>query len=451
MRAQVAVYSQRKAEGGTSFDVPYSLGVLREESTKDGTPAKALDLVVHPDTMALAQRNARFKTLVCDVARDAVVRGREIKLERDYYCPKGMVYKGPAEGPSVQTVRNKGKAPAAAPAATGQVKPTGVPSEVASLRAQSLPTAQTQEGQTSSSGGGKSPFSFDLAAANAPPPPRLQYADNGEVIPDHTLVHSGTLRYEEHFAVQAGVGTSAEAGARPSLPERLILTVRLPELKSAAAADLDVSPQRLVLTSEATAKFPGYRLDLTLPYEVRERARERPLLAHIGAARSACSRIHRARARLSVQVDDSAGSAKWVKDKRELRVTLPVVPPPAPAPRPFVEPAPEEPEEEGEEEEVEREDWGEVASVVVDGGGADTEQFEDPSSEGAGPGTQSDLSPAQGDPQAGDYEGSLATDGGVVAQTAVDEAPVPAPSPASAPEPALKPSFGGASFLFDLE
>lgn len=74
-----------------------------------------------------------------------------------------------------------------------------------------------------------------------------------------------------------------------AIPSELVVTIELPMLTTSGEANLDVTSKRLFLCSEKPAK---YRLDIPLPYAVSE----------------------------------ERGSAKFDKSKRQLIVTLPVVP-----------------------------------------------------------------------------------------------------------------------------
>lgn len=74
-----------------------------------------------------------------------------------------------------------------------------------------------------------------------------------------------------------------------TIPSELVVTIDLPLLNTTNDVNLDVTNKRIHLTSEKPAK---YRLDISLPYDVKE----------------------------------DVGSAKFDKSKRQLVVTLPVVP-----------------------------------------------------------------------------------------------------------------------------
>ena len=73
-----------------------------------------------------------------------------------------------------------------------------------------------------------------------------------------------------------------------TIPHELVVTIDLPLLTTTQDAYLDVKNKKISLTSEKPAK---YKLEIALPYEVRE----------------------------------ESGSAKFDKSKRQLIITLPVV------------------------------------------------------------------------------------------------------------------------------
>jgi dynein assembly factor 2, axonemal len=80
-----------------------------------------------------------------------------------------------------------------------------------------------------------------------------------------------------------------DAKLNVTIPSELVVTIDLPLLKTTQDANLDVTSKRIHLMSEKPAK---YRLDINLPYDVKE----------------------------------DGGSAKFDKAKRQLIITLPVVP-----------------------------------------------------------------------------------------------------------------------------
>jgi dynein assembly factor 2, axonemal len=80
-----------------------------------------------------------------------------------------------------------------------------------------------------------------------------------------------------------------DAKLNSTIPSEIVVTIELPMLNTSQDASIDVTKKRLILYSEKPAK---YRLDIPLPYEVSE----------------------------------EKGNAKFDKTKRQLIITLPVVP-----------------------------------------------------------------------------------------------------------------------------
>ncbi|XP_028849688.1 protein kintoun [Denticeps clupeoides] len=96
-----------------------------------------------------------------------------------------------------------------------------------------------------------------------------------------------TVKYRSLIDLQ-DYRCSRDSGPGPR-PRDIIITIELPLLRSAADAHLDVTEKRLLLISHK----PAYKLDLTLTYPV----------------------------------DESKGEAKFNKAKKQLTITLPILPP----------------------------------------------------------------------------------------------------------------------------
>lgn len=116
------------------------------------------------------------------------------------------------------------------------------------------------------------------------PPPAAPPPAPGPTTPRWSVRHRSYVDLQDYRC-----GRDSAPGP---VPRELVVTVELPLLRSAAQAELEVRPRELRLDS----RRPAYRLRLRLPYHV----------------------------------DESAGRAVFDKAKRQLLVTLPVVPPPGP-------------------------------------------------------------------------------------------------------------------------
>lgn len=101
-------------------------------------------------------------------------------------------------------------------------------------------------------------------------------------IPKYKIVQRRGVEFDE-------MTNERDAKLNLTIPSELVVTIDLPLLNTTNDANLDVTNKRIHLSSEKPAK---YRLDINLPYDVKE----------------------------------ENGSAKFDKSKRQLIVTLPVVP-----------------------------------------------------------------------------------------------------------------------------
>lgn len=101
-------------------------------------------------------------------------------------------------------------------------------------------------------------------------------------IPKYKIVQRRGVEFDE-------MTNDRDAKLNLTIPNELVVTIDLPLLNTTNEANLDVTNKRIHLSSEKPAK---YRLDINLPYDVKE----------------------------------DNGSAKFDKSKRQLIVTLPVVP-----------------------------------------------------------------------------------------------------------------------------
>lgn len=101
-------------------------------------------------------------------------------------------------------------------------------------------------------------------------------------IPKYKIVQRRGVEFDE-------MTHDRDAKLNVTIPNELVVTIDLPLLNTTNDANLDVTKKRIHLSSEKPAK---YRLDINLPYDVKE----------------------------------ENGSAKFDKSKRQLIITLPVVP-----------------------------------------------------------------------------------------------------------------------------
>ncbi|XP_069493499.1 protein kintoun [Ambystoma mexicanum] len=109
--------------------------------------------------------------------------------------------------------------------------------------------------------------------------PKLKAGDNASTEPHFTITHRSYVDLQDYRHSRDAVPST--------VPKELLVAIDLPLLKSASDATLDISERLLSLKSQ----MPSYSLRVTLPYPV----------------------------------DESLGTAKFNKAKRQLVVTLPVM------------------------------------------------------------------------------------------------------------------------------
>lgn len=77
------------------WSIPYSLSQgPRKDVDRGGRPCTVFDVIVHPDTLALAQGQPRMKQLVADTALEAVEKAHGLKLEHHGVRYPKMKFKG---------------------------------------------------------------------------------------------------------------------------------------------------------------------------------------------------------------------------------------------------------------------------------------------------------------------------------------------------------------------
>lgn len=64
--------SSEAPAGGLSWSIPYILAPPRDDLDKSRQRCRVFDVVFHPDTLYLAERNSRFRQIVNDTALDGV-------------------------------------------------------------------------------------------------------------------------------------------------------------------------------------------------------------------------------------------------------------------------------------------------------------------------------------------------------------------------------------------
>lgn len=260
--------SYEEGHRGLHWSIPYTLIPPRDDLDRRNARCTVFDVVFHPDTIYLTSKNARFREIVNNTAMDGVESNFQVKLDRKNVKFPKIGYKGVSH-PTV--IRRPSKEPAKEKL---DIDPEIYQKLIASYD-------ESRERQTNCA----------LRKAKRASPPTTYYQEK----PVKPLNETETVYATPKFSVKHWsdidledfvVGRDAKMHA--AIPKKLIITVDLPLLKSAADANLDVQERFLSVKSEKPSR---YLLELPLPYSV----------------------------------DADQGNAKFDSKHKKLTVTLPVV------------------------------------------------------------------------------------------------------------------------------
>ncbi|XP_067847940.1 protein kintoun isoform X2 [Heptranchias perlo] len=248
---------------GQHWSLPYSLTPGREDLGAGGRKYMIYDVVFHPDTLYMADKNKKFRKMVDQTSIEVIEKQLNAKLDLRNVKTLKVKYKGLPHAAVIRKPLPDG--PKEPPEADNPLRfpyPFDLPkSENASVN-------YTKEKKTNGS------------SKTAAKDKNKKTQDSKSTQPKYSII------YRSHFEMQDYRYTREAAPS--TRPKELVVTIDLPLLKSAEDACLDVTEKLLRLESQK----PAYKLDLPLPYPV----------------------------------DEDLGSAKFNKSKRQLVVTLPVVP-----------------------------------------------------------------------------------------------------------------------------
>ncbi|XP_072347040.1 protein kintoun [Scyliorhinus torazame] len=248
---------------GQHWSLPYSLAPGREDLSAGGRKHMIYDVVFHPDTLYMASKNAKFKKMVDQTSIDVIEKQLNAKLDLRNAKTLKVKYKGL---PDAAVIRK--------PTLGG---PKESPEEDDPLR---FPYPFDPPKSKTASENDTKAKTTSKGSKTAAKDENTNMQDSKFTQPKYSIV------YRSHFDLQDY--RYAREAAPSTRPKELVVTIDLPLLKSAENACLDVTEKLLCLESQK----PAYKLDVPLPYSV----------------------------------DENLGSAKFNKSKRQLVVTLPVLP-----------------------------------------------------------------------------------------------------------------------------
>eukprot|EP00117_Sycon_ciliatum_P044390 scpid38265/ scgid32035/ Protein kintoun; Dynein assembly factor 2, axonemal len=271
--------------GGQNWSIPYSIAAAREDIDKAKKRCIVIDIIFNERTLELAKKDKRFQKLVIDTCFEGLEQKQNAKLlTTGYHILKHVEYKGQ---PQSSVLRKPGAKPSDMPE----------PADDFSKKLESMyPYKDADEKQPSSassllSNGRTAPATTAPPKgkeAVAPPassrpsrPSELQTANLSQ--PQYRIVQRGYFDIQDfRMARDAGPGC---------WPKQLVVTISLPKCANMTGVELEVLSKEVLLTIESL----DVDLEIALPYAVNE----------------------------------ESGSATFDKSKRELVVTLNVLPPPA--------------------------------------------------------------------------------------------------------------------------
>lgn len=225
--------SEKDGARGLQWSIPHSLSPPSEDLDNKGKRCKVFDVVFHPDTLHLAQRNVAFKNMVNSTACDAIETHFDVELDKNNLRFPSLKYKGMARPSVIRKTSSE-----------GPVQRTPEEKEFYDKL-----YAQADE----------STRSYKLPKKNKKSKSvRNQNVKSSYTTPKFLIKHRRHVEMEEFTEHK-------ESKLNTTIPKELVVEVDLPLLKSADDIILDVTEKTVQLISEKPAK---YKLDLTLPYHV---------------------------------------------------------------------------------------------------------------------------------------------------------------------------------------
>lgn len=217
---------------GLNWSIPHTQSPPRKDVDNKGTLCSVYDVVFHPDTLHLAQKNPRFKKLVTDTACDAVSKAFKVNIDLvNLKFPK-LAFKG-AVKPTIIRKQSTNKP-------TTDYEPSPID--------QFYPPVKTVSNEVATSKSKK--------LTKSSMPTAEEYAK-----PTYKVTHRRNVELHE-------MTNELDAKLNVTVPKDLVVTIDLPLLNSTNEVTLDVTERKIYLISEKPAK---YKLEIDLPYNVNER------------------------------------------------------------------------------------------------------------------------------------------------------------------------------------
>lgn len=233
----VAEPSCRPDAGGQRWSLPHCLSPVRRDYDRARKPCDVYDVVFHPRVLQLAG-HARFRDMVEDTALSMVERTDSVVLDRvNVKYPKNVSYKGVPRSLALRAPIAGFTGPSSADA------DADAPDRVADMPGWP-PVVDRRPVEH-----------HDLGAL-----PQKCRAEPAFAVPAYVIKYRSAVDMGEH-------GYDMHCKMNATVPNELVVEIKLPLLDTSADLAMDVWPRRLKLVCHKPSR---YALDVGLPYTVRE-------------------------------------------------------------------------------------------------------------------------------------------------------------------------------------
>lgn len=225
-----SIPSKKDGSRGLQWSLPHSLSPPSEDFDNKKERCQVFDVVYHPDTLHLANKNQAFRNMVNMTACKAIESHFDVKLDKNNLKFPKLKYKGYAR-PSI--IRK--------PSIEGPIERNNEEKEFFDKLYAQMDEATPK---------------FKSPKKNRKKPKDTE--NSIYTTPNFIIKHRRNIELEEFTE-------NKESKLNVAIPKELVVEINLPLLKSANDIVLDVTEKTVQLTSEKPAK---YKLNITLPYEV---------------------------------------------------------------------------------------------------------------------------------------------------------------------------------------
>lgn len=216
---------------GLQWSLPHSLSPPHEDVDNRGSRCQVFDVLFHPNTLHLASKNGDFRSMVNNVALEAVEHNFNVTLDKKNLKYPKMFFKGLQRA---SVLRKPSTENPTAKTPEEQALFDKIYSEIDSQRPKKSPTKSRSR--------------------------RNSHENPTYTTPKFVIKHSTHIDMQDFTEHK-------HAKLNATIPKQLIVEINLPLLKASSDMELDVTEKTVHLVSEKPAK---YKLNLTLPYQVNE-------------------------------------------------------------------------------------------------------------------------------------------------------------------------------------